>query len=367
MEYTDVTPNPVTAFYEPENGKSVKLVASNTASLFFEWEASHAADGAVPQYELAFYKADDTTTPIYKVTSDNLGAKPMASVPHKTLTKIMAAAGVGMGDTGTIKWGVISYSGANSTKSTVLNDLTVTRFIGFDVTPPQLFLTGAATENGTNLGKALAFTKVDDDIFEIFTKIKGGQELHFVSELDDPDNTSYSLKGTSFVDGTDGGTNIANDGIYRITLDFATASATVRKINGVFMRFTDFNFGSKPSAIADENCCFEFDYAGNGVYSKDVTIVTKDTGWSWDPYESRYNIYMVYEDGTSTWAPTNTGLDSKPNMPLDINSDYFSMQEFSGKVGYKWKLSSSCYNVPITVTAHFNGEYGIYKHFTTAK
>lgn len=360
LEYTDVTPSPVTAFYEPVDGKALKLVPSNSATLLFEWEAAHAADGSVPQYELAFYKADNTTTPIYKVTSDNVGAKPMASVDHKTLTKVMSAAGVPMGDTGTIKWGVISYSGANASKSTILHDLTLTRFIGFDEIPASLYLTGAATEGGADLSKALTFMSPDADSFEIFTQLKGGQEFHFTSDLDGTD--TYSLKGNSVVEGQDGGTYVPADGIYRITLDFSTASATVRKINGVFLRFTDHSFASKPSAIADNNCAFEFDYVGNGVYYKDAHIVTKDTGWSWDPFESRYNIYMVYDDGEACWAPTDTGIDSKPNLPLDINSSYFSMQEFPQKVGYKWKLSSSCYDADIDFYVYFNSEYGTYKH-----
>jgi len=365
MEYTDVTPSPVTAFYEPVDGKTVKLVSSASASIFFEWEAAHAADGSVPQYELAFYKADDTNTPIYKVTSDNNGAKPTATVSHKTLTKVMAAAGVKMGGTGTVKWGVISYSGANMNNSTVTNNLTMTRFIGFDEIPDQLYLAGAGSETGEDLAAANQFVKPDQETFEIFTRLKAGQKIYFSADREG--TSTYSISENRIAEGEDGGTSAAEDGVYHITLDFSTASVTMRKINGVFMRFTDHNFGSKPSPYGDENCVFEFDYVGNGLYTKDATIVTKDTGWSWDPYESRYNIFMVYEDGESTWAPTNTGLDAKPNMPLDINSDYFSMQEFSGKVGYKWKLSSSCYNVPITVTVHFNNEYGKYKHFTKVK
>lgn len=367
LEYVDVTPSPVTAFYEPADGKSVKLVPSASASVFFEWEAAHVADGSVPQYELAFYKADDTTTPIYKVTSDNTGAKPTATVSHKSLTKVMAAAGVSMGETGTVKWGVISYSGANKTQSTLLHDLTMTRFIGFDEVPAQLFLTGAASENGENLADASAFMKPDAETFEIFTRLKGGEPFYFVADIEDAENTSYSISGDNFIEGKDGGKTVAADGIYRISLDFATASAKIRKIEGVFMRFTDFSFGSAPSAIADNNCAFEYEYQGNGVYRKEATIVTKDTGWSWDPYESRYNIYMVYEDGEACWAPTDTGIDAKPNMPLDINSDYWSMQEFPQKVGYKWKLSSSCYNIPIIATVYFNGEYGTFKHFTQVK
>ena len=364
MEYTDVTPNPVTAFYEPANGKSVKLVPSATASLFFEWEAAHAADGSVPQYELAFYKADDTTTPIYKVTADNTGAKPTATVSHKSLTKVMAAAGVGMGDEGTIKWGVIAYSGANSIKSTVLYDLTLTRFIGFDETPAQLYITGAGSETGDNVEAANALLKPDADTFEGFAKLTAGQKIYFVSDKTDAANTSYSIKENSIVEGDKGETGVAETGVYRIKIDFSTASISLRKVDHVYMRFTDFDGFS---GLPDNHYAFEFDYVGNGVYSKDATIVTTDTGWSWDPFESRHNFLMEYADGSqTTWGPLNAGNDGKPGS-IDITNGDFTMVEYDGKVSNKWKLPDVWYNVPLTYTLYFNGEHGAFKHFATVK
>jgi hypothetical protein len=364
IDYKDLTPSPVTAFYEPVNGKALKLVASNSATLLFEWEAAHAVDGTSPQYEVAFYKADDTTNPIYKVTSDNTGAKPLASISHKTLAKIMAAAGFGMGETGTIKWGVISYCGVNGTQSTVLNELTLTRFIGFDEIPNALYITGEGSETGADLSKALAFTHPDSETFEIFTQLTAGKEIYFTSDLDGS-GTTYSLKGSSVVEGEDGGTYAESTGVYRIQLDFTTASVTLSKINHLYMRFTDFDDFTTISS--DGNLAFEYDYVGNGEYHKETTVTTKDTGWSWDPYESRYNLLMVYDDGTEiSWAPTNTGLDNKPGTN-DISSDYFNMQEYSGRVSTKWKLADVCYNVPCDFNAYFNGQYGTYKHFQKAK
>ncbi len=363
MEYTDVTPNPVTAFYEPANEKAVKLVASNSASLLFEWEPSHAADGALPQYELAFYKSDDTTNPIYKITSDNAGIKPMATVSHKDLTKVMVAAGVPMGDKGTVKWGVLTYTGAIARPSTILYDITITRFVGFDVIPDELYLTGAGSETGADLSQAYAMMKPTSESFEIFTKLTAGQKIYFADSRDGA--TTYSINGTRLVEGEDGGTTAPSDGVYRISLDFSTANASLKKIEHLYFRFTDFDGFS--TVATDNHVCFEYDYAGNGVFRKEATVVTKDTGWSWDPFESRYNLLMVYEgDEEATWAPTNTGLDSKPSS-LDINSDYFNMQEFSGKVGYKWKIADAWYNTPCVFSAYFNNEYGTFKHFQEVK
>ena len=55
MEYKDVQVSPVTQLYEPTDGQSVTLVASSTASLFFEWAAAKAEDSGSPLASLHFY------------------------------------------------------------------------------------------------------------------------------------------------------------------------------------------------------------------------------------------------------------------------------------------------------------------------
>lgn len=359
MEYTDTTATPVTSFYEPVNGKAIKLVASATASVLFEWEASHAGDGAMPQYEVVFYNAGNTSEPIYKVTSDNSGARPMATITHKTLSKVMAAAGVESGQTGTIKWGVLSYAGVNVTQSTVLNDLTLTRFEGFAEIPNQLYLAGNASETGEDLTKARAFSKPDAETFEIFTQLNAGEKFYFAADRDGL--ATYSLNGTKIIEGNENASSVAETGVYRISLDFSTASASVRQIGHVYMRFTDYN---DFTGLGDGQLAFEFKYNGAGVYKSDaVTITTFDTGWSWDPFESRCNFLMVYADGSQiTWGPKNPDEDYKPGS-LDINTEYFNMVEYAGRVNNKWKLADDWYNVPLVYSLYFNSDFGAYKHF----
>ena len=333
MEYTDTTATPVQSFYEPADGKVVKLIPSATASLFFEWDAAH---GAMPQYELAFYAKDNTTTPIYTVTSDANGAKPMASVSHKTLAKVMALAGVGMGDTDDIKWGVISYAGVNGTNSTKLYNLTVTRFIGFDEVPDELSLAGAASGQKT-----------------IFSADKEGLKL-------------YSPKtATSFVDDNASEYTVEENGTYRINIDFSTASVSFRKIDGVYMRFTEFSFNIP--GMPNGNYAAKFNYKNNGLFEWEGTIVTKDTGWSWDPFESRHNFVMEYADGSKcTWGPLNAGNDGKPGN-VDITSGDFTMVEYAGTVNNKWKLPDVWYNKPLVYTLYFNNDNGAFKHFAKVK
>lgn len=89
MEYKDVQVSPVTQLYEPTDGQSVTLVASSTASLFFEWAAAKAEDSGSPLYEVVFDKVDgDFSNPVYRVVADNNGVRSYATITHKVLDKI---------------------------------------------------------------------------------------------------------------------------------------------------------------------------------------------------------------------------------------------------------------------------------------
>lgn len=358
LEYVDTTATPVNKIYEPVDGKSVKLVPSNSASLLFEWAPSHAGNGAQPQYEVVFTTADgDLDNPLYRVTADNVGSKPQATISHKVLSKILASAGVEGGETGTVKWGVVAYAGANGTKSATLNTLTVTRFEGFAEIPTSLYLAGEGTETGSDLSNAVALNALDAESYEVFTKLTAGQKIYFTADKDGME--TYSLRGTKIVEGEDGGTDVAETGVYRVTLDFATASATLKKIDHLYYIISD----KYPEPA------FEFDYVGNGVFEKDSYIFeTYDTGWPWDPFESRYKMLMEYADGSKVmWGPVNTNEDGKPGS-LDINSGYFQMKEYPlSQWDQKWKLANDWYKVPCVYNVYFNNQYGGYTHFVTAK
>ena len=146
MEYRDTAVSPVNQLYEPISGKSVELVASATASLFFEWEAAKAEDSGSPLYEIVFDKeGGNFSNPLYKVLSDNNGARNYATISHKTLNKIGAAAGLNSGETGTIIWTVIASRGLSTAMSNVSHKLTITRMLGLQRSI-SIILTGEATE-----------------------------------------------------------------------------------------------------------------------------------------------------------------------------------------------------------------------------
>ena len=128
MEYKDVDITPVEQFYAPKDNFSAHLVASNTASVFFEWSSSLAADGNSPQYEVVFDKADGNfSNPIYRTVSDDMGTRNYATISHKVLDKVAQLAGIEMGATGTVKWTVMSSRGIVNMLSSQVRTLEITR------------------------------------------------------------------------------------------------------------------------------------------------------------------------------------------------------------------------------------------------
>ena len=83
-----------------------------------------------------------------KVLSDNGGSLSYATISHKTLNKVGAAAGLNSGETGTLVWTVMASRGLNSVMAKESKKLTITRLVGFEEIPAQLYLTGSATEGG---------------------------------------------------------------------------------------------------------------------------------------------------------------------------------------------------------------------------
>ena len=162
MEYKDSKVSSVNQLYEPTDGKEVVLQSSASASLFFEMESAKA-----------------------EVLSDNGGSLSYATISHKTLNKVGAAAGLNSGETGTLVWTVMASRGLNSVMAKESKKLTITRLVGFEEIPAQLYLTGSATEGGMDASKAVACASPEKDKFEVFTKLEGGKTYKLVDRAAD--------------------------------------------------------------------------------------------------------------------------------------------------------------------------------------
>lgn len=360
LEYNDVEVTAVKQLYSPKDNQKVTLVASATASLYFEWSAANASDGCAPLYEVLFDKADgDFSKPIYSLTSDDNGARAYATISHKVLDKIAALAGAGSGDVVTVKWTVRSTRGIGGKLAEESRALTITRLLGFAEIPAQLYITGEGTEVGADVAKALVCAAPEADCFEIFTKLEAGKNYQFVDARDGEIRHFY-IEGSSLKESMDGSKSgqVEKTGVYRIYLDFAVASVKMVEITGCGVFFCPSN------AVI-----LEMPYVGNGVWEGTGATPFKQEGWGRD---ERYKLAMSTSDGDIFWGPENSGLDSRPSdeASADPTSDYWYCKQWPySQWDNKWKFHGS-HDTEIvggatTVTLYLNttNAAGRYTHF----
>lgn len=339
MEYKDSHVTPVNALYEPNDEKSVELQASATASLFFEWESAKAEDGGAPLYEVVFdVPGGDFSEPIYKVLSDNNGVRNYATISHKTLNSIGAKAGLLGGETGDLIWAVMPSRGMNTAPVKVSRKLTITRLLGFNEIPTQVFITGEATEGGADISKAIECLSPEADVFQIYTKLKAGKGWKIVSDKKDG-GLKFYVNGNSIAEG-DGECIVEEDGIYKITMDFSVASVTMKKIDKV-----EFYFSPEGRTL------FELPYAGNGVFTGEGTVNFKQESWGRD---QRYKFLMTYGDGSQVMWGAASNIDNAPGSASPTDSYFFAYETAISQWDDKWKLNDEFDGAPISVSLHFD-------------
>lgn len=337
MEYTDVNVTPVKAFYEPADNKAVQLQASATASLFFEWESAKAEDGGAPLYEVLFDKAGgDFSNPIYKVLSDGNGARNYATITHKILNSIGAKAGLLGGETGEIVWTVVASRGVVTSNPSTKRTISLTRLLGFEEIPSQVFLVGDAVEGG-----AIACTAPASGEFQVFVKLEAGKNFKLADSAE-ASKKLFRIDGSKILEG-DGNSSVAESGVYRVNMDFNVASAKMQKVDKV-----EFYFSPQGKTM------FELPYAGNGEFRADrATVEFKQEGWGRD---ERYWLKMTYADGSAIKWGADRSCDSRPGAAAPEDK-YWNCYEYSdlSQWDMKWKLNGDFdYNNPFTISLFLN-------------
>lgn len=287
----------VTQFYAPNDNLHVKLEPATSASVVFEWDQAKAEDGALVMYEVAFDKqGGDFSAPVYKIASDGNGVQNKLTLSHKDLNRIANFAGIKSLETGKLIWTVLASKGTNVKKAALSRTIEVERPAGFAEIPTEVYLTGDATEAGTNLSSAIKLKSTGAGTFEIYTSLKPGT-YNFVNKTSGT-ATSYQIQG-SFIKEGGAVQSPATSGtqVYRIELDFNNAAVKINEITKVGFWFAPNN-----------TLQAELTYAGGGVFQAlNVPIVFKQESWGRD---ERYKFRMTLKgtDGTETtedWGSSN--------------------------------------------------------------
>jgi hypothetical protein len=328
-ELRDLNVSAVEKMYEPDDGKSIILQSSASATLYFEWEPARAEDGGMVLYEIAFDKPDGNfSNPVYIMTADNNGAYNHATVTHKQINKIAAMMGIESSQQGSFKWTVFSSKGINPVKANEERTLTVKRLAGFAEIPEKVYVTGEGSETGTNISNASVMKIIAEGEFEIYTKLTAGKTYQFVNGTAGTPRTFYTEGGVVKESGT---STVATTGVYRITLDFNTSICTYTLVTRIGFYFSP-----------DGRILFDLDYIGNGVWkaaSKPITF--KQEGWGRD---ERYKFRMFVKENTGTepeaeweWATLNS-TDSRPTDSSPDSYYYLRLLTNTSQWDNKWKL-----------------------------
>jgi hypothetical protein len=324
----------VTTLTAPATATSYTLAPTTGPSIQFKWAASTTQDLVL--YEVAFDKADgDFSKPIYKVLSDGSGVQTQATITQKVLNTIASLAGVASLSTGTVKWTVIVSKATNAVVSKTSNTIQLARPAGFAVLPAALYLTGSATEQGTDVSKALPFKKVSDGVFELYTSLSPGN----YSLVDNTTGTpnAYSIQNNTSVVAGGSTTVTGNKNVYRISIDLGNAAATITQIVSV-------EFFNAP----DNKVYFELPYIGNSQWEIDnTTISIPKESYGLD---SRYKYKFTVKDAAGNQAVEWYG---------SINSDNSDPSATTpASYYYMYPVDNSQFNFCFKVNPAYNGKTG---------
>jgi hypothetical protein len=351
LDHTQVTA--VAAIFAPANDAYIKL-DPKAGSTDFQWEQARAEDGGVVLYEVVFDKIDgDFSKPLFSYPSEGNGLYNRLSLSHTELNKIASNAGIESLTAGKIKWTVRSSKGVNVQQSAEVRTLELERPAGFSEIPADLYLTGAASEGGDDISKAVQFKKTATGLFEIYTTLKPGA-YHF-AERNAGTPKTFSVEGDNLKNG--GAVDYSGTAkVYRIRVDFNTATVNYTEVVSVGLFFS-----------ADNKVIFTLPYTSNGLFvASNQPVVFHQESWGRD---ERYKFQMSVKKADGTTAVEWFGSSNRDNQAAtaDTPPSYFTVVPVdNSQYDFSFKFNHAADNHNVDLTLKMNAE-GNYTHTVTVK
>lgn len=330
----------VSNLFAPADNSFVRLLPATSATVAFEWEAARAEDGTVVQYEVLFDKeAGDFSAPVFASTSGQNGLEPRLTLTHAELNKIANLAGIQALTRGKLKWTVAASKGTNVVRATATRLLEVERPAGFSEIPADLFLTGDATEAGTNLAQAIKFKQVASGVFELYTSLKPGT-YRFVDRASGTGKQFY-ITGSVIREGSTGSTSPATaKQPYRLSLDFNNAAATLTQIRKVSLW-----------VAAENRVTQELTYRDNSSWKVENALIEFfQESWGRD---ERYKFILTEVDAAGQVTEKQYGSTNIDNQrPTDTSppSYYYVVPVATSRYDYTFKWKSAVDRARVDMT-----------------
>ncbi|MBK0379676.1 SusE domain-containing protein [Mucilaginibacter segetis] len=297
----DLSLTPVGTLASPNDNEDIALDPTSQASVLFKWEPATSENGTLILYEIAFDKeGGDFSNPVYKTVSDGGGVDAQITITHKQLNKIASMAGIQSLSTGKLKWTVIASKGTNNKVGTVSRTLQVDRPAGFAENPAELYLTGSATEGGTDITKAVKLKKIEDGVFEIYTSLKAGDYL--LTDKPGDGGKQYYVENGVIKEGSTPITVSGSQKAYRLNFDFTSATAKSLEIQSIGLYMSAYN-----TEIGTLN------YTSNGTFeAANVPVEFYQFSWGRD---ERYKFILHTAAGMEYMGSSNANNVAPAGQP----------------------------------------------------
>ncbi|MDR9458325.1 MAG: SusE domain-containing protein [Salegentibacter sp.] len=309
----------------------------------FTWDPAISTERYQVRYTLILSTPGNYEDPLLSKASENGGRDTNGSFTASEMDLALSYAGFEAGKEVDLEITVLAKSIDKQTTDSV--EVSVKRF-ETEYLPEQLFLSGEATEAGSDLSQALSLRSLKDadnnptNVFEIYTHLEAGAGFKIYSESSLPAHIYGGSEGNLVKNGDP--IMVAETGEYRLTVDLAEGTYNLQKIDHLSV------VGDVIAAGwgGDE----PLEYQANGVWEAQLSLnsggflfrLNGDWGYLFKRIVGTQNeIYMESQAG-------DAGIEIE-DLSLDAPGDYTVTVDLSGDT-YTYSLESNQVSNPPSET-----------------
>jgi hypothetical protein len=290
----------------------------------FKWKP---VDSEAVRYLIAF-SASATGDELFRFAPVDGAVGGSTKITYPVIDKIACEAGIKAGEEGDLYWTVYTIKGNTEVKASAApKKLPVERTPGIE-SPLHLFVTGAATEGGTDITKAALFRNDSPNMFVIYTRLTAGQPFIFTNSNFGTgyESYAYSIEDKKYIErGTP--MTVETDGVYRVSANIRYNRFTIELIENLRLFY--------PAGLDVEGVVtteFPMNYEGGGIWKlEDFRLAFVD---------NRYSFRAEVSGRPRVWGHAEVDVASPPAV---TGGAYYYISDFAlgGEYDHAYKLMSA--------------------------
>lgn len=294
----------------------------------FTWDPAVSTARYQVRYTLLLSSPGNQEDPLLSKASENGGRDTKGSFTAGEIDLALSFAGFEAGEEVDLEVTVIAESIDKQTTDSA--EISVMRF-ETEYLPEDLFLSGDATEAGSDLSQALSMRSLKDadnnatDVFEIYTHLEAGAGFEIYSDNSLPAHSYGGSEGNLVKNGDP--ITVTETGEYRLTVDLAEETYSLLKVDHLSV------VGDVIAAGwgGDE----PLEYIGNGVWESQLSLnaggflfrLNGDWGYLFKRIVGTQNeLYMESQAGDAGIEIEDLSLDAPGNytITVDLSGDTYT-------------------------------------------